>query len=75
MPLTFPAFHKETASQAQWCATDDRGRVRVHLSAGYNVESGGKSHFFRLVDHVIFSFQPAPMGKSQACSIRAVVLR
>lgn len=63
MPLTFPPFHKETTSQAQWYAADERGRVKVHLSAGYNLETGGTTHFVKLVDHVIFSFQPAPLGE------------
>jgi hypothetical protein len=57
--LLFPPFHKRILSQSHWNACDDLGRIKVKLSAGYEIDG----NFVKLVDHVIFSFQPAPLGR------------
>ncbi|KAF2857128.1 hypothetical protein K470DRAFT_261090 [Piedraia hortae CBS 480.64] len=56
--MTFPVFHKEILHQPNWNAADDLGRIKVQVSAGYEVDAG----FVTLVDYVIFSFQPVPLG-------------
>ncbi|KXL46118.1 MAG: hypothetical protein FE78DRAFT_89817 [Acidomyces sp. 'richmondensis'] len=62
--LTFPVFDKRILSQSHWNACDDQGRIKVELSAGYQFNGG----YINLVDHVIFAFQPAPMGSSPPSS-------
>ncbi|KAK1824016.1 hypothetical protein LTR12_001549 [Friedmanniomyces endolithicus] len=61
LPLSFPRFHRSILTQSHWNACDDMGRIKVQLSAGYEVELEGRSHFVKTVDHVVFSFQPAPL--------------
>jgi len=61
--LSFPTFHKSVLSQSHWNASDDLGRIKVQLSAGYEVAFEGRQQFVKLFDHVVFSFQPAPLGK------------
>lgn len=63
MRLCFPAFHRSILAQSHWNACDDLGRIKVQLSAGYEVEVEGKRQFIKLVDHIVFSFQPAPLGE------------
>lgn len=60
--LRFPPFHKTMLSQNTWNAADTLGRIRVELSSGYLDEKCG-GRFSKLAGHVIFAFQPAPMGK------------
>jgi len=66
LPLSFPRFHRSILTQSHWNACDDMGRIKVQLSAGYEVDLEGRSHFVKTVDHVVFSFQPAPLGKSSS---------
>ncbi|KAK0285928.1 hypothetical protein LTS00_010719 [Friedmanniomyces endolithicus] len=61
LPLSFPRFHRSILTQSHWNACDDMGRIKVQLSAGYEVDLEGRSHFVKTVDHVVFSFQPAPL--------------
>ena len=37
----------------------------MQISAGSMVHQHGKLQFVKVVDHIIFSFQPAPIGKYQ----------
>lgn len=67
-PLLFPRFPRDVMGQTQWHAADERGRIKVYVSAGYNIEVGAaagttRPHFVKLIDHVVFSFQPAPIGE------------
>ncbi|KAK4543933.1 hypothetical protein LTR36_004707 [Oleoguttula mirabilis] len=59
--LAFPKFHRSILSQSHWNASEEKGRIKVQLSAGYMLPQDGKPQFVKLVDYVVFSFQPAPM--------------
>ncbi|KAK3109329.1 hypothetical protein LTR53_017538 [Teratosphaeriaceae sp. CCFEE 6253] len=61
LPLAFPRFHRSMMSQTHWNASDDLGRIKIQLSAGYDVHVEGRSQFVKILDHVVFSFQPAPL--------------
>lgn len=68
LPLEFPGFHRHLMSQSHWNACDEIGRVKVELSAGYTIANqlDGKLHFVKNLTHVVFSFQPAPLGMSNS---------
>ncbi|KAK5134726.1 hypothetical protein LTR08_006241 [Meristemomyces frigidus] len=59
--LAFPKFHRSILSQSHWNACEEKGRIKVQLSAGCMVQQDGKLQFIKLVDHAMFSFQPAPL--------------
>ncbi|KAK5121153.1 hypothetical protein LTR85_005637 [Meristemomyces frigidus] len=59
--LAFPKFHRSMLSQSHWNACEEKGRIKVQLSAGYMLQQDGKPQFIKLVDHAMFSFQPAPL--------------
>ncbi|KAH9826323.1 hypothetical protein Tdes44962_MAKER03583 [Teratosphaeria destructans] len=64
-PFLFPKFHKKILSEQQWNASDDIGRIKIKISAGYDIAEG----FIKLVDHLIFSFQHAPIETLQRSGI------
>lgn len=64
--LAFPKFHRSILSQSHWNACEEKGRIKVQLSAGYMLQHEGKPQFVKLVDHAMFSFQPAPLGEPNA---------
>ena len=68
--LLFPPFHRSILSQSSWNAADPMGRIRVEMASGYLEEKYGR--FVKVVDHVIFAFQPGPMGK--CAPIRLIIL-
>ena len=57
-------FHRSILSQSHWNACEEKNRIKVQLSGGYLIQQGGEPHFVKLVDHAMFSFQPAPIGMS-----------
>ncbi|KAK5744196.1 hypothetical protein LTR17_002226 [Elasticomyces elasticus] len=59
--LSFPRFHRSILSQSHWNASEDMGRIKIQVSAGYEAHIGGTNKFVKLVDHVVFAFQPAPL--------------
>ena len=65
--LPFPKFHRSILSESYWNAAEEKGRIKIQLSAGYMVIKDELQEFVKLVDHVVFSFQPAPLGES-ACT-------
>ncbi|EMC98620.1 hypothetical protein BAUCODRAFT_64417 [Baudoinia panamericana UAMH 10762] len=62
LALRFPRFHRSIMSQTHWNACDDLGRIKIQLSAGYELVEQGSAKFVKILDHVVFSFQPAPLG-------------
>ena len=62
LPLVFPRFNKSLMTQSHWNATDDVGRIKIQLSAGYQIDvQNKKPKFVKLVDHVTFAFQHTPL--------------
>lgn len=56
-------------SQQHWDANDFQGRIKVEISEGY---LRSDHVFVKLMNHGIFNFQPAPMGRF--CVLSFVIL-
>jgi hypothetical protein len=71
--LPFPAFHPEILRQANWDASEQRGRVRIVIAEGVlrSIDAHGppEQAFDRLRDVVAFSFQHAPQRKLSGSEI------
>ena len=59
-PLAFPPFHNEITAERSWLASDELGRIRVELSAGFWDEKQG---YCNMTGVVTFAFQHAPLSE------------
>ncbi|OQO01953.1 hypothetical protein B0A48_12426 [Cryoendolithus antarcticus] len=69
MPLRFPPFARATGQQREWDPAADVGRVKVELSAGYDMYDAGDWLFHKLATTACFSFYPAPMDHLEKVGI------
>jgi len=63
--LKWPAYPKSAATQQNWDAASDIGRIKVELSSGFTYQVGEQVVYNKLTDVVCFSFFPAPIGTSK----------